>query len=328
MRRRPMLELSQMLESLGASVDWLGAVGHLPMRIHPRLHAGVAEVRVRETVSSQFVSAILMIGACLPGGLRLLWDKEGELTSSSYVTMTLSVMEQFGAIVETAGPGDIRIGSGGYIGRSFAVEPDASSATYFLAAAAVTPGAVCTIEGLGKRSVQGDVGFADVLGEMGAGVVFGTDFVSVIGPSEGLRGVDRDLCLMPDAAMTLAATALLARGETVIRGLRTLRHKESDRLSGLARELTKFGAEVDVEDESVLVIRPRALPKRSGDRMVIETYDDHRMAMAFAIPGLHESGVVIRNPACVNKTYPGFWDDLKLCVASDGKAYLPDTTPG
>lgn len=192
-----------------------------------------------------------------------------------------------------------------------AIEPDASSATYFLAAAALCPGSACTIEGLGKGSLQPDVRFADALHEMGAALTYGRDFITVLGPSEPLRGIDLDCAAMPDAAMTLAVVAAFARGETVLRGLSTLRHKETDRLAALRAELTKLGAGVEIEDDELLIIEPTADARQRSDEVRIETYDDHRMAMAFSIAGLVRPGVSIADPLCVAKTFPEYWSEFE-----------------
>ena len=184
-------------------------------------------------------------------------------------------------------------------------EPDASNASYFLGLAAVHPGAKVTVEGLGKRSLQGDVGFADVLHKMGAGLVFGKDFITIMGAG-ALEGIDVDLGNMPDTAQTLAVVALFAEGPTTIRGLHTLRVKETDRLAALKNELTKLGADVEIEGNDTLTIHP---PEKLNAAR-IDTYDDHRMAMSFSIAGTKSSAITIRDVECVNKTYPNYFDDL------------------
>ncbi|MGC4032817.1 MAG: hypothetical protein QM754_14000 [Tepidisphaeraceae bacterium] len=173
------------------------------------------------------------------------------------------------------------------------------------ALAALHKGSKLTIEGLGKRSLQGDVGFADVLQQMGAGLVFGQDFITVMGTGE-LRGIDVDLANMPDTAQTLAVVALFADGPTTIHGLHTLRVKETDRLAALQNELTKLGAEVDIDGDTLHIEPPEKLKVAS-----IDTYDDHRMAMSFALAGTKTAGVTINDPACVNKTYPHYFQDLE-----------------
>ncbi len=314
MRRRPMGELIALLRALGARIEELRAPAHLPLRIHPLLTQQADTLDIGPTLSSQFISALLLVAPCLPRGLRLTNSSRQPLTSPSYVAMTLGLMHEFGAAIDAPTLDDIRISPAPYRACAYAVEPDASSASYFLAAAALIPGSVCTIEGLGKNSLQGDVACADALMQMGAGLTFGPDFISIIGHHD-LHGIDIDLSGMPDVAMTLAVAALSARGQTVLRGLHTLRHKESDRLLALQRELTKFGAEVEIEDDAILSIDPPRSPLTG--RIEVETYEDHRMAMAFAVAGLRApGGVHILNPACVNKTYPAFWETLATLCAS------------
>ena len=309
MRQRPISELVDLLRSIGATVEYVEREGGLPLCVHPGTRSG-GEVPVGATLSSQFVSALLMLGLHLRQGLSL--RATGALTSPGYVAMTLGCMDRFGATIQATPALDrIDVSPGRYTGVDLTIEPDASSATYFLAAAAVSPGSVCTIEGLGKGSLQPDVRFVDALNEMGAGVTFGRDFLTVIGAAEGLRGIDTDCHLMPDAAMTLAVVAALAQGETVLRGLATLRHKETDRLTALQTELTKLGATVEIEDDELLVIEPAPDARQRSDEVCIQTYDDHRMAMAFSIAGLVRRGIRIANPGCVGKTYPAYWVEFE-----------------
>jgi len=325
MRQRPMGQLFDAMRQLGVGVEPVdGAVeGCLPVRVVPMDgdRQDVGKLVIPPTRSSQFVSALLMIAPLLRNGMEI--KIQPPITSASYIAMTLGLMDRFGATIEASGSLDrLRVEHGHYQSIDYTVEPDASSATYFLAAAAVCPGSVCTIEGLGKRSLQPDVGFADVLYQMGTGLTFTDDSITVLHPgTEGLHGVDVDMSMMPDAALTLVVVALFARGKTVIRGLQTLRFKETDRLGALKRELEKFGAGVEIEDDELLVIEPAVLSSRPDayrdegadsdlSPIEIETYNDHRMAMAYAVAGLLRSGVSIRNPGCVEKTYPGFWGDL------------------
>ena len=189
--------------------------------------------------------------------------------------------------------------------RDYAIEPDASNATYFMAAAAARPGASVTIPGLGRASLQGDVGFGEVLEKMGAAMTLDEDAVTVKG-AEHLRGIEIDMSGMPDAAMTLAALAVLAQGVTTIRGLHTLRVKETDRLTALKTELRKLGATAAVNGNTLRIEPPHEV--RPAE---IDTYDDHRMAMAFAVVGTRVPGITIRGAECVSKTYPRFFEDLE-----------------
>ncbi|MCC6580000.1 MAG: 3-phosphoshikimate 1-carboxyvinyltransferase [Phycisphaeraceae bacterium] len=309
MRERPIAQLVQPLRQLGARIEYLGQDGYPPLRV---LASGLrgGEVTLTTTLSSQYISALLHIGPYCGNGLTLRFD--GPITSEPYVRMTLATMAAFGVEVE-AEPGlrRIAIQPGQYVGRDYAIEPDASAASYFLAAAAIVPGSKITIEGLGFRSVQGDAGFAEVLQRMGAAVVCESDRITVIGPRPGerLRGIDVNLNAMPDMAQTLAVVALYAHGRTTIRDVGNLRVKETDRLAALQNELTKLGAKVVIEGDD-LVIDPPAAGPSVGEGAIIETYDDHRMAMSFAVASLVTPGVVIADPRCVDKTYPRFFDDL------------------
>jgi 3-phosphoshikimate 1-carboxyvinyltransferase len=219
--------------------------------------------------------------------------------------MTLSLMESFGVRVENRKYRRFDVRPARYHGREFLIEPDASAASYFFAAAAITGGTV-TIPGLGSSTLQGDIAFVDILEHMGCKVVRQSEQTTIRGAP--LRAVDVDMNAISDTVMTMAVTALFADGVSRIRNVAHIRHKETDRLSALATELRKLGASVD-ELPDGLVIDPPPLPKLQPAR--IKTYDDHRMAMAFALAGLRVPGVTILDPGCVAKTYPGFWKDLQ-----------------
>ena len=242
--------------------------------------------------------------------MRCAVDLVGPQTSWPYVAMTMRLMDQFGHTPElirddrTGEPKQIIVPRGSYRPTSYLIEPDASNASYFLGIAAIHPGCQVTIEGLGKHSLQGDVQFADVLRQMGAQVRMDNNTIAVTG-SGHLSGIDVNLAAMPDTAQTLAVVALFADGPTTIRGLHTLRVKETDRIAALAAELAKLGAGVEVRGDD-LTISPaeKILPA------TIDTYDDHRMAMSFAMAGTRAAGVTIRDAQCVNKTYPDFFGDL------------------
>jgi 3-phosphoshikimate 1-carboxyvinyltransferase len=308
MHERPIGELVDLLRSLGANVRYEKRAGYPPVAVVASgLPGGTA--RFPAAHSSQYLSAALMVAPYARE--EAVIDLEPGQTSWPYVSMTIALMHRFGCRVavaldlRTREPRGIRVISGVYQGGQYAVEPDASSATYFLAAAAIRKGARVTIRGLGSRSLQGDVGFARVLEEMGAEVELSEDSVAVEGNGR-LRGVDVDMSGMPDAAMTLAASAVFAAGPTTIRGLHTLRVKETDRLAALQKELRKLGARVEIEGDALRIEPPEQVVPAE-----VETYDDHRMAMSFAVVGTRAPGVAVRNPACVSKTYPGFWADLE-----------------
>jgi 3-phosphoshikimate 1-carboxyvinyltransferase len=309
MRQRPIGPLADLLKNLGARVEYVMESGFPPVNV---LADGLPGGRCRfgTSTSSQFLSAVLQVAPYARHEVRV--DLESPQTSWPYVAMTMRLMDQFGCTPElirdpdTAQPRQVIIPQGVYASTDYLVEPDASNATYFLAMAAIHPGSQITIQGLGSRSLQGDVGFADVLRRMGAAVRVEGESIQISGP-DSLGGIDADLSAMPDTAQTLAAVALFAEEPTSIRGLHTLRVKETDRIAALAAELQKLGAEVEVDGDD-LNITP---PARGIRPAAISTYDDHRMAMSFAIVGTRASGVRIMNPSCVNKTYPRFFEDLE-----------------
>jgi 3-phosphoshikimate 1-carboxyvinyltransferase len=226
----------------------------------------------------------------------------GALVSQPYVLMTLKVMEAFGVTVRRDDLSRIQLPRASYRGCQYDIEPDASAASYFFAAAAITRGEV-TVEGLSQNSLQGDVEFVRVLERMGCNVRFDARGITIAG--QPLSGIDVNMNAISDTVQTLAAVALFASGPTTIRGVGHIRHKETDRIGALATELRKLGAKVDELDDG-LRIEPRPL---TGAQ--IETYDDHRMAMSLALVGLVVPGVVILNPGCTSKTYPAYFADLQ-----------------
>jgi 3-phosphoshikimate 1-carboxyvinyltransferase len=311
MRQRPIGELADLLRSAGAKIDFIQADGFPPLQVNAdRLPGG--KVHFGAARSSQFISALLMVSpyARREGSIELA----GSQTSWPYVVMTLKMMEEFAlaarVVTEAGRPKRIEVPRGTYTACRYAIEPDASNAAYFLAAAAIHPGSKVTIPGLGRASLQGDVGFAAVLKQMGAVADVSADSITVTGPAK-LQGIDVDLSNMPDTAQTLAVAALFAAGPTTIRGLHTLRVKETDRLAALSAELTKLGATVRIDGDALTIDPPaKVLPA------AIETYDDHRMAMSFALAATKIPGVVIKDAECVGKTYPNYFDDLRGMLAS------------
>lgn len=321
MRERPIGELGEALHALGARVEWPAREGFPPVRIRPPaggLQGG--DVSLARTRSGQFVSALLLIAPFSAQGIRLRCPQG--VTSAPYVEMTLRLLRRAGVQGVQWSPdlSEMSVPPGGLRSFDYDVEPDASGAGYFWAAAAMTPGARALVPGLTRQSLQGDVGIVDVLAAMSAQIEETDRGIAVNGPKDGLRGVDADLSGMPDGAMTIAAAACVARGPTRLRGLRTLRDKETDRLEALRTELTRFGAMVRIErdgsDESLHIDPPAATAAPAAAEF--DTYHDHRMAMSLALLGLARPGVRIRNPACVAKTYPGFWSDLARLYAPDG----------
>lgn len=301
MRQRPVADLLQALNGLGAFTKSELGTGCPPVLIDADgLDGGFAFVR--GDVSSQFLSGLLMALPYARG--ETVVEVEGTLVSQPYVAMTLDVMNAFGVEPSNRKNKRFVVHPGRYDGRDYAVEPDASAASYFFALAAITGGTV-TVEGLGSSSVQGDMQFVDVLEHMGCQVERGRDRTTVTGGP--LRSVDVDMNAISDTVMTLAVVALFADGVTRIRNVGHIRHKETDRVAAVAAELRKLGADVDEKPDGLLIIPPAPGGLKPA---AIKTYDDHRMAMSFALAGLKVPGVTILDPGCVAKTYPGFWDDL------------------
>jgi 3-phosphoshikimate 1-carboxyvinyltransferase len=254
-----------------------------------------------------------MAGACMAGGLEL--NVTDTLVSAPYLAMTAQVMRAFGAHVVGPDGSSLRVHPGGYTASRFTVEADASAASYFLAIAAVTGGRVM-VEGVGESAVQGDIAFARVLGDMGCAVTWGPDWVELVGPPSGqmLSGVRADLADFSDTAPTLAAVAVFADSPTEITGVGFIRHKETDRIGSVVRELRRLGLTAR-ETEDGLVVEP-GVPSPAA----VRTYDDHRMAMAFTVIGLVHPGVSIVDPSCVDKTFPQFFDVVESLRRTDGRA--------
>jgi len=313
MRQRPIGTLTQLLTTLGARVSHPVSAGFPPLQIDADGLAG-GRVHYGSEASSQYLSAILMVAPCAKAGVQIALGRDQ--TSWPYVAMTMQLMQRFGvrpALVHdpcTTEPTEIVVTPGVYAPTRYAVEPDASNASYFLAAAAVNPGSKVTIEGLDRSSLQGDVGFADLLQRMGADLVFGKDFVTITGP-RALARIDADLSGMPDMAQTLGVVCLFAGGPSTIRGLHTLRVKETDRVAALSTELTRLGASVEVHGDALTITPPARIVPHA-----IDTYDDHRMAMSFAVAGTRAPGITIRDVECVSKTYPASFDDLTTVTAT------------
>lgn len=325
MRQRPIGQLAGIIRALGGAVEFLGDEGCPPLRITPPTTpaAPSAPITIPTTLSGQFISAVLLVAPWLPGPGGVTLKLTGEVTSASYIAMTLGLLGRLGAdvrsshdlrVVRVAGPPPAAF--------DLVLEADASAATYWWGLGAMLPGASIRVAGIEPDSLQGDSRFPDLLARMGARVIRGKpgeSWVGVAGPA-GLSPVLADLSDMPDAAMTLAAVACFAPGTSILRGLRTLRVKESDRVEAMCRELTKVGVRVEHPvsgdaDAITLTPPPGGLPERADAPPVeFETYDDHRMAMSLALIGLRRPNVRILNPACVGKSYPGFWADLARVV--------------
>ena len=301
MRQRPIAPLIQALNDLGADVRSELGTGCPPVVVRANGLRG-GRTRMAGDLSSQYFSALLLAAPYAREGVTV--DVVGDLVSKPYLPMTAAVMAAFGveAELDTADWRWLGVRPGQrYQGRVFHVEPDASNASYFFAAAALTGGRV-RVDGLGRGSTQGDLRFVDALRAMGAEADIGDHLTEVRGPVDGaLRGVDLDLGPISDTAQTLAAMAPFATGPTTIRGIGHARLKETDRVAALATELRRLGQEVEERPDG-LRITPR--PIQAAD---IDTYDDHRMAMSFAVAALRAPGIRLRDPECVAKTFPGFF---------------------
>ncbi len=298
MRERPMGHLLDTLRALGVEARSVEGNGSPPIEVvGGALRGGSA--RVDGTVSSQFTSSLLIGSAGTELGLELAVD--GDPVSKPYVDMTIAAMTTAGVPLRRSGYERYTVpGAARYCGGDITVEPDASGMSYFLAAAAITGGRV-TIPGIDADSAQGDVGLVTAFADMGCSTDFGPTGTTLTGGP--LNGIDIDMSNMPDVAPTLAVVAAYARGATRITGIGNLRVKECDRIDAVSTELRKMGVSVDTTEDTMTVHGGRE-PRGA----VIDTYDDHRIAMAFAVAGLRTPGVVIRDPACVTKSFPDFWD--------------------
>lgn len=299
MEERPIGDLVDALRQAGASIDYLKNDGYPPLRIQgAQLSADTVEVD--GSVSSQFLTAVLMAAPLFASDITI--NIKGELVSKPYIDITLDTMAKFGVEVENHNytAFTVRQGQSYRSPGKFLVEGDASSASYFIAAAAIKGGKV-KVGGIGKHSIQGDIQFANVIEAMGATVSWFDDCVVVEGAP--LKAVDMDMNHIPDAAMTIGTAALFAEGETVIRNIYNWRVKETDRLFAMATELRKVGAEVE-EGHDFIRITPPATLKHAE----IDTYNDHRIAMCFSLVALSDTQVTINDPGCTAKTFPDYFD--------------------
>ncbi len=325
MLERPIGELVAPLRQLGADITNLGEEGFPPLLIKGigQLPGGI--ISMKPTLSSQFITALLQIGPLCKNGITLNFD--GPITSLPYVKMTLDLMAIFGAEIEhDPNWQTITVKPASYKPTNWLVEPDASNASYALAMAAVLPHATTEIKGLNTNSMQGDAAFAHQLAKMGAKVQYLENSIIVTGTDQ-LTGIDEDFNDIPDMVQTIAVVALFANGLTRIRNVGNLRVKETDRMEALHIELSKLGATVTIAGDDLIIEPPadnilinHTVPKdhpnfgkplTEQNTVVIDTYDDHRMAMSFAIAGIKHPGIIIDDPACVNKTFPSFFDELE-----------------
>jgi 3-phosphoshikimate 1-carboxyvinyltransferase len=316
MHERPIGDLVDALNAVGAQIEYTGEPGFPPLRIR-RGHIHANRMSVRGNVSSQFLTALLMAAPLMARDHPVSIDVVGELISKPYIEITLNLMRRFGVTVEQDGwqsftvqPGQ-RYRSPG----SIHVEGDASSASYFLAAGAIAGGPV-RVEGVGRDSIQGDVRFADALEQMGATVTRGDNWIEAT--SNGvLKAIDADFNHIPDAAMTIAVAALYADGTSTLRNIASWRVKETDRLAAMAAELRKVGATVEEGTDYIRITPPAELQPAT-----IDTYDDHRMAMCFSLASLdgkarRGNAMRINDPKCVAKTFPDYFEAFAKIARSE-----------
>ena len=302
MSERPIRDLVEALGSLGADIAYEESEGYPPVRIRANGLTG-GDVSVRGNISSQYLTALLICAPYCKSPLHI--HVEGTLISVPYVELTLEVMKRFGIEVRQENMTDFYVPQGVYKSPGvFSVEGDASSASYPLAAAAIAKGKVRVL-GVGSESNQGDVAFAEVLRKMGARVTIGPDWIECDGTGCTLHGIDMNLNDIPDAAMTVSVLALFADSPSRITGIASWRVKETDRIAAISAELQKVGAVVTSDMDSITVTPPKALQAAT-----IETYNDHRMAMCFSLVALGGVPIKIMDPACVNKTYPQYFEDF------------------
>ncbi|MBS0315902.1 MAG: bifunctional 3-phosphoshikimate 1-carboxyvinyltransferase/cytidylate kinase [Proteobacteria bacterium] len=316
MHERPIGDLVDALRGLGCRIDYLGRPGYPPLRIAPPRLQLDQPVRVRGDVSSQFLTALLMALPLVAAKQDIVIEVDGELISKPYIEITLNLLARFGIAVQRQGwqrftiPAGSRYRSPGTI----AVEADASSASYFIALGALTTGAAgqkeVRIEGVGADSIQGDIRFVDAARAMGATIVSGANWLEVSRGAWPLHAIDIDCNHIPDAAMTLAVLALYADGPSTLRNIASWRVKETDRIAAMAAELRKLGALVD-EGADFLRVTPPATPA-DWRAASIRTYDDHRIAMCFALAAFNPAGLPVRieDPKCVAKTFPDYFEAL------------------
>lgn len=303
MHQRPIGDLVSTLQRAGASITYLGRTGCPPLRIHSPCPLHAETLSIDGSTSSQFISAIALIAPLFKAGLQL--SITGDLTSTSYIDMTLQSIRDFGVAVECkeyrhlAWPPSQTYGA-----RTYRIEGDASGASYFWGTAAISARCI-TVSNIRPDSAQGDVQFPCLLEMMGCRITRSAESITVEGPRE-LQPIDASLELMPDTAQTLAVVAACARGTSVLRGLKTLRVKETDRIQALQTELAKLGVRSDAGVDYLVVHGSSPTCSES-----IATYDDHRMAMSFAMLGARLPRIEIQHPEVVNKSFPSFWKALE-----------------
>lgn len=310
MRERPIDDLISALGAMGCQARCELNSGCPPVVIEST-GLSASNVSIRAEKSSQFLSALLLASPYNQKPLQI--ETIGTMVSEPYVEMTSGVMAAFGVSVECPQPGTYIVKPATYQGIQYDIEPDASAASYFFAVAAITGGEV-TVDGLNANALQGDVMFVKALEQMGCEVRWGERQITVKG--QPLKGIEIDMNAISDTAQTLAVVATYAQSPTTIRNIAHVRHKETDRIQAVVTELNKLGIHA-VEFEDGMTIHPGVPRCSESNPALVDTYDDHRMAMSFALLGLVHSGIVIDNPGCTSKTYPDFFADLaRLCEES------------
>lgn len=305
MRERPIGDLLAALRTLGADVTCEIKEGFLPLVFRPAVPVG-RRVSVRGNVSSQYLTALLLTAPLIAPEEGLEITVEGELISRPYIDITLAMMKTFGADVTVTKKG-FRVAKGGYRAQeNYAVEGDASGASYFLALGALTGGPV-RVEGVGRNALQGDVAFVGVLEQMGAVITRGDRYIEAsLSAGKVLKGITLDCTKIPDAAMTLVPMALKTEGAVRLTGIASWRVKETDRIAAMAAEMNKFGARVESGPDWIEVERGATV----AENVEVATYDDHRMAMSFSLAAAAGVPVVIKDPGCTAKTYPAYFDEF------------------
>jgi len=290
------------LRALGVTISTTDRPDRLPARIcGPVISSGsMPTVMIPGEVSSQFTSGLLLAAPCMPDGLRVCLT--GEVVSRPYLSMTVEVMRSFGATVDLPDQNTFIVHRGSYEARTYDIEPDATAASYFFAAAVICGGSV-RVDGLGSSSMQGDLGFVDVLASMGADVTVESHATTVT--AAPLHGVTADFSQISDTAQTIAAVAVFAEGPTTITGIGFIRRKETDRIAAIVTELRRIGVDATELDDGFTVAPGPTVDAR------IETYDDHRMAMSMALIGLVRDGITIADPSCVAKTFPTYFEEME-----------------
>jgi 3-phosphoshikimate 1-carboxyvinyltransferase len=308
MRERPIGDLVDALREIGAAVDYAGNAGFPPLSIKGGAIAIDKPIPIRGDVSSQFLTGLLIALPLVTArtGKRASIEVIGELISKPYIEITLAMMAQFGVRIERDSWQRFHVPATRYVSPGhYAVEGDASSASYFIAAAAIGGGPI-RVEGVGQNALQGDVKFADAIAQMGAQISYEANAIVARAPEGKLKAIQADMNHIPDAAMTLAVVALFAEGMTKLTNIASWRVKETDRIAAMATELRKLGATVEEGADYIAVTPPTKLTANAA----IDTYDDHRIAMCFSLASLSARGVSIRinDPACVNKTFPTYFE--------------------